>query len=197
TTRAGDAHSLGDIAYHILGNVAGAIALPITSLIVKEVIASTVKQMGGTQVKLFPEETDEFKYMPPITLTPPEMPVEPRDEYKPTLSVYDTGFEPSIEHEKPEQGTPPETPEMGEEPPHAPTPLTEEPPYTPPPPSEPTPPTPPPTYPPTLPSPPTREFSKVATTVENLYVLGAKPFRATVIEEGTAPKLGTVIEEET
>jgi len=180
TTKAGDAHKLEDIGYHILGNLAGAVTLPITALVVKEVIASTIKQMGGTQVKLFPEETDVFKYMPSMAISPPSMPKEPSENYKPSPSVYDTGYSPSISHTTPEAGEIEETPEFGTPPSAPPAPSVEEPPSTTPPPSEPQTPPPPPPPPPAY---PTSEFTKMATVVSDIPISDKKPMKAVVVED--------------
>jgi len=180
TTKAGDAHKLEDIGYHILGSLAGAVTLPITALVVKEVIASTVKQMGGTEVKLFPEETDVFKYMPPMAISPPSMPKEPSENYKPSPSVYDTGYSPSISHTTPEAGEIEETPEVGTPPSAPPSPSVEEPPSTTPPPSEPQTPPPPPPPPPMYPS---SEFAKIATVVSEAVMSDERAMSVTVVEE--------------
>ena len=148
TEGAGDAKSLGDVGYHLIGNVGGAIALPIVGLLMKEILAGTIKTMGGTDIKLFPEETATFKYEPTIELTPPAIPHDDPAAYKPTPSMFDSGFAPAIVHAKPEAGTPPGTPVCGECPPSdlfmpPGTPAPPEPPYTPPPPEDPVPPEPP------------------------------------------------------
>jgi len=196
TTKAGDAHKLEDIGYHILGNLAGAVTLPITALVVKEVIASTIKQMGGTEVKLFPEETDVFKYMPSMAITPPSMPKEPSENYKPSPSVYDTGYSPSISHTTPEAGEVRETPEFGTPPSAPPAPSVEEPPSTTPPPSEPQTPPPPPPPPPVY---PTSEFTKMATVVSEAVMSDERPMKATVVEEvvmsDERPMSASVVEE--
>jgi len=196
TTKAGDAHKLEDIGYHILGSLAGAVTLPITALVVKEVIASTIKQMGGTQVKLFPEETDVFKYMPSMAITPPSMTYEPSENYKPSPSVYDTGYSPSISHTTPEAGEVRETPEFGTPPSAPPTPSVEEPPSTTPSPTPPQTPPPPPPPPPVYPS---SEFAKIATVVGESVMTDGKPVSATVTEESEMiegkPMSATVAEE--
>ena len=133
TEKAGDAHSIGDIGYHILGNFASLAVLPITSMLAKEVVASTVKGMGGTTINLLPPETDVLKYMPEVSYTAPSAEVVDREPYREDTPQYDSGYTPSISHATPSAGAPPSTPtEVGTPftPPETPTPT--EVPYTPP-----------------------------------------------------------------
>ncbi|MCK4328919.1 hypothetical protein KAX02_03645 [candidate division WOR-3 bacterium] len=148
TEKAGDAKSLGEVGYHVLGSVGSGIALPIVGWIMKEVLAMTVKGVGGTDVKLFPPESDGLKYMPEFAYTSDEVPVEDRDPYRETTPQFDSGFTPGIVHAKPAAGTPPGTPVCGECPPSElfmppGTPIPPDPPYVPPEPEVPVPPEPP------------------------------------------------------
>jgi len=144
TEKAGDAKSLGDVGYHVLGSLGSGIALPIVGLVMKEVLAATVKGVGGTDVKLFPPQSADLEYIPAFEHTSEEVPIEDRNPYRETTPQYDSGFSPAITHEKPEAGTPPGTPVCGECPPSGlfippDTPTPPEPPYTPPAPEEPEP----------------------------------------------------------
>jgi len=114
TMGAGDAHSFGDVLWHIGGNVGSAFMLPIVGWICKEVLANTVKTMGGSSVKMIPEESVTLKYMPDHAYTPPDITMYPKES-------------------TPGAGTPPSTPgAVGTPftPPTAPAPT--EPPYYPP-----------------------------------------------------------------
>ena len=133
TEHAGDAHSLGDVGYHVIGNLCSGIALPIVGIVMKEVLAATVKGVGGTNIEIFPPESAELKYMPEYEYTAEEVPIEDREPYREDTPQYDSGYTPSISHGTPSAGTPPSTPtEVGTPftPPETPTPT--EVPYTPP-----------------------------------------------------------------